>query len=87
MIMAERVEGVARITLAADKGYDTKDFVKEMRGMNVTPHVSRDAKRQGGGAIDGRTTRHDGCQVSQRNRSESDNPGSSIGVGRGRIVF
>ena len=30
MIMAERVEGVERITLAADKGYDTKDFVKEM---------------------------------------------------------
>src|SRR5262244_438377 len=39
MIMAERVEGVERITLGADKGYDTKEFVKEMRGMNVTPHV------------------------------------------------
>lgn len=68
MIMAERVEGVGRITLAADKGYDTKDFVKEMRGMNVTPHVSQNTKRQGGSAIDGRTTRHDGYQVSQRKR-------------------
>jgi transposase len=68
MIMAERVEGVERITLAADKGYDTKDFVKEMRGMNVTPHVSQNTKRQGGSAIDGRTTRHDGYQVSQRKR-------------------
>ena len=49
------------ITLAADKGYDTKvDFVKEMRGMNVTPHVSQNTKRQGGSAIDERTTRHDG---------------------------
>jgi transposase len=68
MIMAERVDGVERITLAADKGYDTKDFVKEMRHMNVTPHVSQNTKRQGGSAIDGRTTRHDGYQVSQRKR-------------------
>jgi len=31
MLMAERIEGDERVTLAADKGYDTKDFVKEMR--------------------------------------------------------
>jgi hypothetical protein len=41
MLMAERIEGADRVTLAADKGYDTKDFVKEMRHMNVTPHVSQ----------------------------------------------
>jgi transposase len=68
MMMAERVEGVERITLAADKAYDTKDFVSEMRGMNVTPHVSQNTKRPGGSAIDGRTTRHEGYQVSQRKR-------------------
>jgi transposase len=68
MLMAERVDGMERITLAADKGYDTKDFVSEMRGMNVTPHVSQNTKRQGGSAIDGRTTRHEGYQVSQRKR-------------------
>ncbi|HVI79560.1 MAG TPA: IS5 family transposase [Candidatus Acidoferrum sp.] len=68
MMMAERVEGVERITLAADKGYDTKDFVSEMRGMNVTPHVTQNTKRPGGSAIDGRTTRHEGYQVSQRKR-------------------
>jgi transposase len=68
MMMAERVEGVERITLGADKGYDTKDFVSEMRGMNVTPHVSQNTKRAGGSAIDGRTTRHEGYQVSQRKR-------------------
>ena len=27
-------------TLATDKGYDTKDFVKEMRAQKVTPHVA-----------------------------------------------
>jgi len=68
MIMAERVEGTERITLGADKGYDTKDFVQEMRGMNVTPHVTQNDKRPGGSAIDGRTTRHPGYQVSQRKR-------------------
>jgi transposase len=68
MMMAERVEGIERITLAADKGYDTNDFVSEMRGMNVTPHVSQNTKRPGGSAIDGRTTRHEGYQVSQRKR-------------------
>jgi hypothetical protein len=36
--------------------------------MNVTPHLSQNEKRQGGSAIDGRTTRHDGYQVSQRKR-------------------
>ena len=68
MLMAERVDGIGRITLAADKGYDTKDFVREMRGMNVTPHVSQNHKRSGGSAIDARTTRHDGYEVSQRKR-------------------
>jgi transposase len=68
MLMAERVEGTERITVAADKAYDTKDFVSEMRGMNVTPHVSQNIKRSGGSTIDGRTTRHEGYQVSQRKR-------------------
>jgi IS5 family transposase len=67
-MMAERLDGVERVTLAADKAYDTKDFVKEMRGMKVTPHVSQNDKRPGGSAIDGRTTRHEGYQVSQRKR-------------------
>jgi transposase len=68
MLMAERVEGAERITVGADKAYDTKDFIREMRGMNVTPHVSQNIKRSGGSAIDGRTTRHKGYLVSQRKR-------------------
>ncbi len=68
MLMAQSIDGVDRVTLAADKGYDTKDFVKEMRHMNVTPHVSQNDKRRGGSAIDGRTTRHPGYKISQRKR-------------------
>jgi transposase len=66
--MAERIEGVGRVTLAADKGYDTRELVAEMRAMNVTPHVAQNVKRSGGSAIDGRTTHHTGYQVSQRKR-------------------
>jgi transposase len=68
MLMAERLEGVRRVTIAADKGYDTKDWVQEMRGMNVTPHVAQNHKRNGGSAIDRRTTRHAGYQISQQRR-------------------
>jgi transposase len=66
--MAERIEGTGRVTLAADKGYDTHGLVREMRAMNVTPHVTQNLKRPGGSAIDGRTTRHAGYSVSQRQR-------------------
>ena len=66
--MAERIDGTGRVTLAADKAHDTKDFVAGMRDLNVTPHVSQNENRTGGSAIDRRTTRHAGYQVSQRKR-------------------
>ena len=68
LLMAERIAGRQRVTVAADKGYDTQEFVREIRGMNVTPHVAQNDKRRGGSAIDGRTTRHAGYKVSQVKR-------------------
>ena len=56
-----------RITLGADKGYDTEDFVNELRSMKVTPHVAQNISGRRS-AIDGRTTRHGGYAVSQRIR-------------------
>ena len=50
--MAERIEGEKRVTVGADKGYDTRGFVREMRERNVTPHVSQNTNRPGGSAID-----------------------------------
>jgi transposase len=58
-----------RVTVSGDKNYDTKDFVRQLRAMGVTPHVAQfpeTATR--GGAIDARTTRHPGYLVSQRKR-------------------
>ena len=66
--MVQRVEGSARITVAADKGYDTKEFVRQMRAMNATPHVAANYTRPGGSAIDGRTARHAGYWISQQKR-------------------
>ena len=68
LLMTEALPGIKRVTVAGDKGYDTKDFVKEMRGMNATPHVAQNTKRAGGSAIDGRTTRHAGYKISQQKR-------------------
>jgi transposase len=57
-------KGRAR-TLGADKGYDTNGFVAACRERNVTPHIACNDTRQGGSAIDARTTRHPGYAVSQ----------------------
>ncbi len=57
--------GDHRVTVGADKNYDTKDFVKQLREMNVTPHVSQKRRYS---AIDGRTTTHAGYLLSQRKR-------------------
>jgi len=67
----ELVKGVAgkrRITLGADKAYDTADFVLECREANVTPHVARNITPTRGSRIDGRTTRHPGYGASLRIR-------------------
>ena len=57
-----------RVAVGADKAYDTKGFVKACRDILVTPHVAQNMNRTGGSAIDGRTTRHAGYEVSQRKR-------------------
>ncbi len=57
-----------RVTLAADKGYDTRGFVKTCRELGVTPHVAQNTRRTGGSAIDGRTVRHTGYEISMRKR-------------------
>ena len=73
---AERVAALGRVanlprdqpvTVGGDKNYDTRDFVADARDLNATPHVAQNNKRRQS-AIDGRTTRHPGYQVSQQKR-------------------
>jgi transposase len=57
-----------RITVGADKLYDTREWVAAVRRMGITPHVAASVDRRGGSAIDGRTVRHAGYALSQRKR-------------------
>ena len=56
-----------RITLGADKAYDTQDFVATVRELGATPHVIQNNTNRRS-AIDGRTTRHAGYRVSLSKR-------------------
>ena len=68
LLMLEQIPGTDRVTVGADKGYDTKDFIAECRHLKITPHVAQNVKRNGGSAIDSRTTRHQGYAISQQKR-------------------
>jgi len=62
--MVEAIPGWHRITLGADKGYDRKEFVEQLRDHQVTPHHACKSTT----VIDERTTRHPGYPISQQKR-------------------
>ena len=64
LAMVEEIPGEHRITLGADKGYDRKEFVQELRDHQVTPHLACKQTT----IIDARTTRHPGYVISQQKR-------------------
>src|SRR5258708_8240252 len=68
MMLEGAVPGRHRITVGADKGFDTRDFVDDCRRLNVTPHVAQtsDSRRRSG--IGAQTTPCPGYGESQRNR-------------------
>lgn len=51
-------------TVGADKAFDVRSFVATVRALDITPHIAQKTHS----AIDGRTTRHEGYEVSQRKR-------------------
>jgi transposase len=65
--MVAALPGQSRITVGADKAYDTQDFVAELRELQATPHVAQNTSGRRS-TIDGRTTRHVGYTISQRKR-------------------
>jgi transposase len=64
IMLVEEIPGHSRVTLGADKGYDRKEFIRDLRDHQVTPHIACKA----GSIIDARTTRHPGYAISQRKR-------------------
>src|ERR1700684_3938549 len=67
MLMVEAIPSGRRITLGGDKNYDTRELVQELRRMNITPHMAQNDTNRSS-AIDQRTTRHAGYELSQRKR-------------------
>jgi len=67
MVRAAKRRHRGRLTVGGDKGFDTQGFVALLRGMGVTAHVAQN-KSNRRSAIDGRTTRHQGYEVSQWKR-------------------
>lgn len=66
--MVEQISDWRRITLGADKGYDIKEFVQELRDHQITPHIA--CKQIS--IIDDRTTRHPGYLISQQRRKRGE---------------
>jgi len=56
-----------RVTVGADKAYDTHDFVATARELNVTVHVQKNEKGRRS-TLDRRTTRHAGYALSLSRR-------------------
>jgi len=73
LAMLDRRKIRRRITLAADKAYDVTGFIGDLRARKVTPHIAVNGavSKTGKGrktAMDGRTRRHAGYEISQRIR-------------------
>ena len=77
LMLEEKQKGRSRrITVGADKAYDVRGFIGDLRARAVTPHIAIDGHLRSTAkishprstAVDGRTTRHHGYAVSQRHR-------------------
>jgi len=67
MVRAAKRRHRGRLTVGGDKGFDTQGFVAALRAMGVTPHVAQNESHRRS-AIDSRTTRHKGYELSQWKR-------------------
>ena len=63
LALADAIPRAGRVSLAADRAYDTRDFVAALRARGITPHVAQHTTKRRS-AIDGRTTRHPGYAMS-----------------------
>jgi transposase len=68
VMLADLQNKGSAITVAGDKGYDTREFVAACRDLNVVPHVAQNVHKRRRSAVDARTTRHPGYAISQRIR-------------------
>ena len=63
LMLAEKQQGrTRRITVGDDKAYDSKDFVRTVPELNVTPHITKNDKNRSN--LDRRTTPQPGYAIS-----------------------
>ena len=68
LMLAQQQQGSSRrITVGADKAYDSKDFVAAARALKVTPHITKNDNGRRSN-MDRRTTRHPGYAISLSRR-------------------
>lgn len=67
--MAKKAEIKQGSTMGGDKHYDNDPFCEELRKRGITPHVAQNIHpKKHNSAVDGRTTRHEGYEISLRKR-------------------
>jgi transposase len=71
LLSREKKHRRGHLTVGADRGYNTRRFVKETRTLGVTPHVAEKTRHS---AIDQRTTTWEGYAQSQRRRKIVEEP-------------
>ena len=74
VMLTELGHRAQRITVGADKAYDTRAFVERCRALGVVPHVAQNQWATRRSALDARTTRHVGYSISQRIRKRIEEP-------------
>lgn len=67
MLRQKQKQRSRRITMGADKAYDSEDFVRTARELKVTPHVTKNENGRASN-LDHRTTRHAGYAISLSRR-------------------
>jgi transposase len=67
-LLDKHVDGRDGVTLGADAGYDVASFIEAVRERGITPHVAQTRDHRRRSAVDKRTTRHAGYNISQRIR-------------------
>lgn len=67
--MAQGLADGGRKTLGGDKHYDQQSLTEGLKTMNIASHAAQNIHpRRHTSSVDGRTTRHEGYEVSQRKR-------------------
>lgn len=77
-----------RITLGADKGYDAREFIEHLQGLNVQPHVAQNTSRRRS-AVPEQTAQSDDYRMSMQCRKRIEQGfgwGKSIGQVRQAMV-